>query len=75
MYFFLTIIILILHHHYNYHHYTTTTTGDGNFHVFIMFDPHNNNEVKAAKKLSQLMAHRAIELGGEFILYTDSIHF
>lgn len=38
--------------------------GDGNFHVFIMFRPHDADESAAAKRLAHDMAMRAIELGG-----------
>ena len=38
--------------------------GDGNFHVLIMFDPNDPNEVKMAKELANNMAIEAISLGG-----------
>ena len=38
--------------------------GDGNFHVFIMFDPSSKEEVIKAKLLAKKMANRAIDLGG-----------
>jgi D-lactate dehydrogenase (cytochrome) len=38
--------------------------GDGNFHVFIIFDKNNDDEIRRAKELSNKMALRAIELDG-----------
>jgi D-lactate dehydrogenase (cytochrome) len=38
--------------------------GDGNFHVFIMFNPDDPDEVTTAKQLAAGMARLAIKLGG-----------
>ena len=38
--------------------------GDGNFHVVIMFNPNDKNEIKMAKELANNMAIEAIQLGG-----------
>ena len=38
--------------------------GDGNFHVFIMFDPKSADEQQRASRLAKAMARRAIAHGG-----------
>lgn len=38
--------------------------GDGNFHVFLLFDPEKPEEYKTCKEISHRMAFRALELGG-----------
>ncbi len=38
--------------------------GDGNFHLAIMIDPENPDELKAAEKLSHAVAERSLRLGG-----------
>lgn len=38
--------------------------GDGNFHVFLLFDPEKPEEYKIGKEVSHRMASRALELGG-----------
>ena len=38
--------------------------GDGNFHVLIMFDPRRLDEKVEAQRLADLMARRAIRMGG-----------
>eukprot|EP01133_Synstelium_polycarpum_P006771 gene6771-7870_t len=38
--------------------------GDGNFHLFVLFDPKNEAESKEAKRISNNLVHRAIEMDG-----------
>ncbi|MCT4559573.1 MAG: FAD-binding protein [Pelagimonas sp.] len=38
--------------------------GDGNFHTILLVDPDQPAEMEEAKRLSDLMAHRALRLGG-----------
>jgi D-lactate dehydrogenase (cytochrome) len=38
--------------------------GDGNFHVFILFDKKNNDEYKEAKRLNKNLLERAIRMEG-----------
>ncbi|EFA75861.1 Glycolate oxidase subunit D-like protein [Heterostelium album PN500] len=38
--------------------------GDGNFHLFVLFDPNNQKELNEAKSLSDKLVHRALEMGG-----------
>ncbi len=38
--------------------------GDGNFHLIMLLDPDNNEEVSKAKKLNEKLIDRALEMGG-----------
>ncbi|CAG0925496.1 unnamed protein product, partial [Notodromas monacha] len=38
--------------------------GDGNFHSFVMFDPEDDSQLKAARELASRMARRALALKG-----------
>ena len=38
--------------------------GDGNFHVYLLFDPEVPEEYKTCKAVSHRMAIRALDLGG-----------
>ena len=38
--------------------------GDGNFHLAIMIDPENADELKAAERLSHSIAERSLRMGG-----------
>lgn len=38
--------------------------GDGNFHVYLLFDPNNLEEYKTCKEVAWRMASRALDLGG-----------
>lgn len=38
--------------------------GDGNFHLFILFDPNNKEEFTRAKDLNDRLVHRAISMEG-----------
>ena len=38
--------------------------GDGNFHLLVLFDPKDENETAAAKKLAETINHIALEFGG-----------
>ncbi|KAL3680934.1 hypothetical protein R1sor_023890 [Riccia sorocarpa] len=38
--------------------------GDGNFHTLIMFNPDDKAELLEAKRLSDMMVHTALDLGG-----------
>jgi len=38
--------------------------GDGNFHLAIMIDPENPDELKAAERLSHSIAERSLRMGG-----------
>ena len=38
--------------------------GDGNFHLIMLLDPDNNEEVSKAKKFNEKLIDRALEMGG-----------
>ena len=38
--------------------------GDGNFHMLLLFDPHNATERATAERIAQSVAFRAIRMGG-----------
>ena len=38
--------------------------GDGNFHVLLLVDTNNPDEIKKAEEIIGRLAHRAIEMGG-----------
>ena len=38
--------------------------GDGNFHVYLLFDPDNKDEYKVCKEVAYRMASRALDFGG-----------
>ncbi len=38
--------------------------GDGNFHVYLLFDPEKPEEYKVSKEVASRMASRALDFGG-----------